>query len=69
MKVGAGSSRKGPGAGTWCLHAIGGVPVDVELLGAGGLGAEEHRLQADEEDDGHAGGRLEAGEDEAALLN
>lgn len=51
------------------LHAIRGIPVDVEGLGACGLRAEQHRLQTDEEHDSQTGGRLETGQNEPALFN
>lgn len=51
------------------LHAIRGIPVDVERLGARGLRAEQHRFQADQQHHRQAGSRFETGQNEPAPLN
>lgn len=51
------------------LHAVCGIPVDVERLRACRLCTEKNRLQADEEHDSQTWGRLETGQDVPALFN
>lgn len=50
------------------LHAVGGIPVNVERFRAGGLGAQEDGLHADEQHYGETGGGSKPRQDQTALL-